>query len=93
MGVMRTFLPAWTKGPVVAQAPWDNPPLWVWPGLRTSQPPGRTRNFYNRPIWPCKPPGQLGLGMGVSEITEATQHEPKVPTKVDDLGGRFINTE
>ena len=32
MGVMRTFLPAWTKGPVVAQAPWDNPPLGLWRG-------------------------------------------------------------
>ena len=32
MGVMRTFLPAWTKGPVVAQAPWDNPPLGLWIG-------------------------------------------------------------
>ena len=32
MGVMRTFLPAWTKGPVVAQAPWDNPPLDLWRG-------------------------------------------------------------
>ena len=39
--------------------------------IRTSQAPGRTRNFYNRPIWPCKPPGQLGLGMGVSEIPGA----------------------
>ena len=25
--MMRTFLPAWTKGPVVAQAPWENPPF------------------------------------------------------------------
>ena len=32
VGVMRTFLPAWTKGPVVAQAPWDNPPLGLWRG-------------------------------------------------------------
>ena len=32
MGVMRTFLPAWTKGPVVAQAPWENPPLGLWRG-------------------------------------------------------------
>ena len=28
----------------------------------------RTREFQRSPSWPCKPPGQLGKGTGVSEI-------------------------